>query len=306
MKGKEDDVVKGLLIVVLVIFVLMCAVSVALCGIQISRNEQCDFKGVEISVFLAFLALAFAISIATPYFITKNKVESTVRKFFKRDLGPDIINKSEEIADVDAHLSRMVAFSLLQNKYYYWAAGWAFRSLKRYTELNDSYSNLYEEFHRFVFERIILVALKSARADKDNDLFVAKNVGEEEEFNIKIRAVKDYVDFLYLVNKYGEEPSIRKMKLVFSHQIEEIKGEMNILMRGFYKMWFQSDGGYKGKKCVDEYVFSASRYKEDDVELRKFFYEKVWAAVEDSGFPEFEDCAEFQSYRAKINQKYKK
>ena len=305
MKEKEYGFIKGVVIAILAAFILICGASFTLCFLQIKKNPSCDFRGVEVSGFIAFLTLAFAISIATPYFITKNKVETVVRRYFKRDIGPDIINRSDEIAKLDAHLSRMVAFNLLQQKYYYWAVGWSFRSLKRYSELKESYSDLYKEFHDFVFNRIILVALKAARTDKENALFVAENVGEEEAFNIKIRAVKDYVDFLYLIKEHGEENSIRKLKSEFFNQIDEIKREMNFLIREFYKIWFKPNGCYRGTKCVDDYFFSASRYKDNSIKLRNFFYENIWASIDDSGFPELEDCEEFQSYRNKINKKYK-
>lgn len=306
-KKKEEIFFKIFLIVIAIIFVLICAASITLCVFQVCKKGECNFTGIEASVFISFLALAFAIVVATPHFITKTQIEMVVRDIFKSDIGPDIINKSEEIAKLDAHLSRMVAFNLLQQKYYYWAVGWSFRSLNRYSELNESYSELYREFHDFVFNRIILVALKAARTDKENSQFVAQNVGEKEAFNIKIRAVKDYVDFLYLITEYAEKHSIKQMKSQFQKEIAEIKVEMNLLVREFYKDWFNKEKSCRddNPKRVDDFVFSASRYKDNLVRLRRFFYKKIWAELDESGFPELSGNEEFEAYRSKINKKYR-
>lgn len=306
-KKKEGVFFKILLITTAIVFVLICAASIVLCIFQVCKKGECNFNGIEVSVFISFLALAFAIAIATPYFISNNKVESVVRDMFKSDINPDIINKSEEIAKLDAHLSRMVAFNLLQQKYYYWAVGWSFRSLKRYSELNESYSDLYHEFHDFVFNRIILVALKSAHTDKENSLFVEQHVGKKEAFKIKIRAVKDYVDFLYFITEYASEHSIKQMRSNFQKEIEEIESEMNLLIREFYKKWFKDEKNYceYGNKRVDDFVFSASRYKDESLKLRRFFYTKIWAKLDESGFPELTGNKDFETYRNKINKRYK-
>lgn len=306
-KKKEEVFFKIFLIVTAIIFVLICAASIILCIFQVCKKGECNFTGIEVSVFISFLTLAFGIVVATPHFITKTQIETVVRDMFNSDIRSDIINKSEDIAKLDAHLSRMVAFNLLQQKYYYWAVGWSFRSLKRYTELNESYSDLYREFHDFVFNRIILVALKNARTDKENALFVAENVGEEEAFNIKIRAVKDYLDFLYLITEYAGDHSIKQMKSKFQKEIAEIENEMNLLIREFYKGWFDREKNYRedGNKRVDDYFFSASRYKDNSIKLRKFFYKEVWAKLDASGLPELSDNEEFETYHNKINKKYK-
>ena len=306
-KKKEEVFFKIFLIVTAIIFVLICTASIILCIFQVCKKGECNFNGIEVSVFISFLALAFAIAVATPHFITKTQIETVVRDIFKSDIGPDIINKSEEIAKLDAHLSRMVAFNLLQQKYYYWAVGWSFRSLKRYSELNESYSGLYHEFHDFVFNRIILAALKSARTDKENALFVEKHVGEKEAFKIKIRAIKDYLDFLYLITEYANERSIKQMRSNFQKEIAEIESEMNLLIRESYKGWFDREKNYHedDNKRVDDYFFSASRYKDNSIKLRKFFYKEVWAKLDASGFPELSDNEEFEVYRNKINKKYK-
>lgn len=306
-KKKEEVFLKIFLTITAIIFVLICAASIVLCIFQVCKKGECNFNGIEVSAFISFLALAFAIAVATPHFITKTQIETVVRDIFKSDIGPDIINKSEEISKLDAHLSRMVAFNLLQQKYYYWAVGWSFRSLKRYTELNESYSDLYHEFHDFVFNRIILVALKNARTNKENSLFVVQNVGEKEAFNIKIRAVKDYLDFLYLITEYSSTHSIKLMKSKFQKEIAEIESEMNLLIREFYKDWFKNEKAYRenSNKRVDDYFFSASRYKDNSIKLREFFYSKVWTKLDASCFPELSDNEEFEAYRNKVNNKYK-
>ena len=304
MKDKEAGFIKGFVVVVVSVFVLMCAASLVLCAIQICRNEKWDFNGIEVSVFLTFITLAFTISIAAPYFITKNKVEVVVRNFFTRDLGPDIINKSEEITKLDAHLSRMIAFNLLQQQYYYWAVGWAFRSLKRYMEMNESYSSLYREFHEFVFKRIIIAALTSARNDKESMVAVAKNVGEDEAFRIKIRAIKDYVDFLYLIDEHSSNPAVKKMKDGFQEELKTIESEMNFLIRDCYSGWFKGEKQYHDAKRIDEFFFSASRYKDDKRKIKKFFYKNIWEKLGAESFPELEGKKEFKRYCDEIERKY--
>lgn len=93
MKEKESGFIKGFVVVVVSVFVLMCVASLVLCAIQICRNEQCNFSGIELSVFLTFIKLAFAISITAPYFITKNKVEDVVRIFLHARFGASFSTK---------------------------------------------------------------------------------------------------------------------------------------------------------------------------------------------------------------------
>ena len=68
-------------------------------------------------------------------------------------------------------------------------------------------------------------------------------------------------------------------------EIAEIKVEMNLLVREFYKDWFNKEKSCRddNPKRVDDFVFSASRYKDNLVRLRRFFYKKIWAELDESG-----------------------
>ena len=60
-------------------------------------------------------------------FILCDSVNAQASKWVQKEV--------EYITRTDAHLSRMIAFFLMDKKFYYWAIGWAFRALKRYKNI---------------------------------------------------------------------------------------------------------------------------------------------------------------------------
>lgn len=87
----------------------------------------------QMTIFIALITLSFAITIAVPHFITKSTIKSqiikTAKKVIQGDFKEDLVSNMERATQIDSHLSRMIAFSLLENDYYYWTIGCARTSL---------------------------------------------------------------------------------------------------------------------------------------------------------------------------------
>ncbi|MDE6349863.1 MAG: hypothetical protein K2K67_02525, partial [Treponemataceae bacterium] len=226
-----------------------------------------------------------------------NKIDSVVREFVKQDFGPDLLNRSEEVTKLDAHLSRMVAFTLLEQGYYAWAIGWSFRALKRYTELHSEYTELYKEFHDFVFKRIVSEAL-DAIVDGKKD--AAEKFGEEEAFKITLRAAKDYIDFRYEIQTYSSEEHVRAMKHDFNTVIDDISRKMQFVIVSLYESCPIEDF----ETNVDGFFFRASRYKQDGENLRDFFYEYIWNKIDFGNSAILAKSEKFQKYREVIFRRY--
>lgn len=303
MRNKRNEMpvwLKTVFIVVTIVFVLClmaAVVFVALCScgkITVGTGSQV----LDMSTLLTFLALAFCIATATPYFITDNKIDSAVRKFVKQEFEPDIINRSEEVTKLDAHLSRMVAFTLLGQHYYAWSVGWSFRALKRYTELHSEYTDLYKEFHVFVFNNIIIKALNEIESKKND---TAETIlGEAEAYKITLRAVKDYIDFRYKIHKYSTNEPVRTMKNDFRDVIDEISRKMQFVILFLYENCPLHDFD----SSIDGFFFKASRYKQDGDELRAFFYEAVWNKLPFEKDSFLSEDRAFQEYHDSILKKY--
>lgn len=302
MKNKRNEIpvwFKSVFIVVMIVFVLCLVASVvfvALCSCDKIKGAT-ELKVLDVSVLLAFLTLAFGIAIATPYFITDNKIDSAVREFVKQEFEPDLLNRSEEVTKLDAHLSRMVAFTLLEQGYYAWAIGWSFRALKRYTELHSEYTELYKEFHDFVFRRIIREAL-DAIVDGQEDK--AKKFGKEESYKITLRAAKDYVDFRYEIQTYSSTEHVRAMKHDFHTVIDEISRKMRTVIVSLYENCPLEDF----ETSVDGFFFRASRYKQDGETLRGFFYEHIWNEIAFKNSASLANSEKFQKYCEPILRRY--
>lgn len=238
---KDDGIercIKILLIVLIIAFlvsivaiILPYILSIFSCKIfcrLISMTTISEYYAILIS----FLALAFAISIATPYFISKKQMKSVVKNYLETDYKKEVEDQVEAFSRTDAHLSRMIALLLMDKQYYYWAIGWAFRALKRYKNLSGDYQKIYREFHKFLFRDVILQSLdliaKNPTEDKTKDIFYTDSKNKEIEANrIKIRAIKDYADFLYEINVlYKNQPYVRNMNKYFNNEITDIKAKM--------------------------------------------------------------------------------
>ncbi|MDE6067722.1 MAG: hypothetical protein K2F89_02045 [Treponemataceae bacterium] len=302
MKNKRNEIpvwFKSVFIVVMIVFVLCLVASVVfvvLCSCDKIKGAT-ELKVLDVSVLLAFLTLSFGIAIATPYFITDNKIDSTIREFVKQEFEPDLLNRSEEVTKLDAHLSRMVAFMLLEQGYYAWAIGWSFRALKRYTELHSEYTELYKEFHDFVFKRIICEALDAIVGGKKD---AAEKFGEEEAFKITLRAAKDYIDFRYEIQTYGSKQHVRAMKHDFSTVIDDISRKMRTVIVSLYERCPIEDF----ETNVDGFIFRASRYKQDGENLRGFFYEHIWNEISFKNSASLAKSEKFQKYRELILCRY--
>lgn len=283
------------IIVFLASILALSAISfLSVCG-ELDNGK--DGSAVNVSLLVAFLGITFTVVLATPYFITDNKIDSAVREFVKQDFGPDLLNRSEEVTKLDAHLSRMVAFTLLEQGYYAWAIGWSFRALKRYTELHSEYTELYKEFHDFVFKRIIMEALDSI-VDGQKDR--SEKFGKEESYKITLRAAKDYVDFRYEIQTYSSTEHVRAMKHDFHTVIDEISRKMRTVIVSLYENCALEDF----ETNVDGFIFRASRYKQDGETLRGFFYEHIWNEIAFDNSSCLAKSEKFQKYCEPILRRY--
>lgn len=302
MRNRRNEIpvwFKSVFILVMIVFVVCLVASVvfvALCSCDKIKGAT-ELKVLDVSVLLAFLALSFGIAIATPYFITDNKIDSAVREFVKQEFEPDLLNRSEEVTKLDAHLSRMVAFTLLEQGYYAWAIGWSFRALKRYTELHSEYTELYKEFHDFVLKRIVSESLDAIVGGKKD---AAEKFGEEEAFKITLRAAKDYIDFRYEIQTYGSKQHVQAMKNDFYTVIDEISRKMRTVIISLYENCPLEDF----EANVDGFFFRASRYKQDGEKLRGFFYEHIWNEISFKNSEGLAKSEKFQKYRELILRRY--
>lgn len=233
-----DKYVKILIVILSIVFsVALISVMVPYVLHNLGVNPCISSPSVSeyYGVFISFLALAFAISIATPYFISKNQIKSVVRKYLETEYKEDVEKSVENFNRTDAHLSRMIAFLLMKNHYYYWAIGWAFRALKRYKNLSGDYQKIYKEFHEFLLRDVILQCLETItenpEGDKSKDIFSTNSKNKEKEANrIKIRAIKDYADFMYEKNVlYKNQSYIKNLNKFFNDELAAISSKMTDL-----------------------------------------------------------------------------
>ncbi len=303
MKEKRNKIPSWLKIAFfsfIIVFLASILALSAICFLSVCgelNNEKISFT-IDVSLLVGFLGIAFTVVLATPYFITDNKIDSAVREFVKQEFEPDLINRSEEITKLDAHLSRMGAFTLLGQGYYYWAVGWSFRALKRYAELHSEYTDLYKEFYSFVFSNIIKIALNNL--ESGNKDVAEENLGNKESHKIKIRAVKDYVDFRYEIYKYDSNEHVRTMKNDFNVVIDEISRQMRTVILSLYESCVSQDFD----ASIDCFFFRASRYKQDGGEFRKFFYKKIWNELPFKKSSCLVKSEQFQRYQDAIVNEY--
>ncbi len=254
----------------------------------------------ECSVLLSFLTLSFAIAIATPYFISNNVINRKIDKYMRNEFKEDLHYSVENTDKLDAHLSRMIAFNLLENGYYYWAIGWAYRALKRYSSLSEECNKIYNEFNLFIFKNIIQKALSevSEKKDKSIEKFYdpKKLVYEQESFRIHLRAVKDYIDFKFEVHVSDNKNKDKETDNI----LQEIDAKMNIVIRELYEIIINDDDNSYNKdyeKLIDNEIFIISRFKDKPLSYKNYFYKNIWYEV-------FKDIKynkkEFSEYKEKI------
>lgn len=280
---KEEHGFRNILICITALLGLLIISHIILCFYSaFSANECCEkihinhYELIDIGLLISFLGLAFAIAIASPYFISKNKMKSVIKKFLDNDYKPSILHRAEEVVKIDAHLSRMIAFTLMERNYHCWAIGWSFRSLKRYNELysdHKNYKDIYSEFNGFVFKQIIFKALDNFNdsVDTAEEMFE----GTYEAFRIKLRAVKDFIDFLY------EE---KNNETVEYDLINEVKEKMQKVFISLFcdvlkKIENENEGKTKDisikqlHKKLDDEIFKISRFKNEIEEIKKVYYD---------------------------------
>ena len=286
---KEDRGIRNVLIFITVMLGVLITSHIVLCFYSAFFAKECcekmhinHYEIIDIGLLISFLGLAFAIAIASPYFISKNKMKSIIEKFLDKEYKPTILHRAEEVIKIDAHLSRMIAFTLMERNYHCWAIGWSFRSLKRYNELysdHKNYKDIYSEFNGFVFKQIIFKALDNFNDSVDTaekvDTAEEMFEGTDEAFRIKLRAVKDFIDFLY------EE---KNNETVEYDLINEVKEKMQKVFISLFcdvlkKIENENEGKTKDisikqlHKKLDDEIFKISRFKNEIEEIKKVYYD---------------------------------
>lgn len=184
---------------------------------NVSVNNDTVNK-IDFALVLSALTVLVTGSFIMPKLILENEVKVAVNQYSQEILEKKAeecidgkINEvKNEIKKTDAHLSRMIAFDLV-DEYPIWSIGWAFRSLKRYVKLDSKKVALveYTDFVRFINEGIITKAKEKIINKTENlnniyffDLLNGMKIEAEKSLEPSfsrpsIRAVKDIVDFEY-------------------------------------------------------------------------------------------------------------
>lgn len=283
---KEDRGIRNVLIFITVMLGVLITSHIVLCFYSVFSDKECfekmhinHYEIIDIGLLISFLGLAFAIAVASPYFISKNKMKSIIEKFLDKEYKSTILHRAEEVIKIDAHLSRMIAFTLMERNYHCWAIGWSFRSLKRYNELYSDYKNykdIYSEFNDLVFKQIIFKALDNfnnpkGAVDSAEEMFK----DTDEPFNIKLRAVKDFIDFLY------EEKNNETVKYETINEVKEKMQKVFISLFNDVLKKIENENEDKTKnisikelhKRLDDKIFRISRFKNEIEEIKKVYYD---------------------------------
>ena len=201
-------------------------------NVKAAELKYGDVAGrIDFTLLLTGYAIFITGTLFIPKVLLKKEVEEGLEKYAKETAKKTIDehfqerikSTQNELYRMDAHLSRMVAFQL-HKEYPVWSVGWAYRSLKRYKNLDSKKTGFieYRDFIRFLEEGVIMSSIKKFHdkvAEKfqsehlyesyHRDMFPlasAQHVLEEEEAKAKeenlrpaLRAVKDISDFEYAV-----------------------------------------------------------------------------------------------------------
>lgn len=196
---------------------------------------------IDFTLLLTGYAIFLTGTLLVPKVLLKKEVEEGIEKYAKKTvhgmvderLDDCIGDTKNELYRTDAHLSRMIAFQL-HKEYPVWSVGWAYRSLKRYKNLDSKKIGFieYSDFIRFLAEGVIVSSIKKFH-DEVAETFQSKHPHEpyrremfplnsartvlkeeedkakEENLRPALRAVKDISDFEYAVrfdksSKIGE------------------------------------------------------------------------------------------------------
>ena len=180
-------------------------------------NDRIDYKHIEFSLILSALGVVVGSSFVLPKFLLEKEIKNAVEEYASESIEKKAVECiDKKIADAkndnvktDAHLSRMIAFGLTE-KFPIWSIGWAFRSLKRYVEL-DANKIGFEDYRDFIeFIRTGIIEKSSAKfwdLCKESEYKATyKNIADEaaeahdsNPFRPSIRAVKDIADFEYML-----------------------------------------------------------------------------------------------------------
>lgn len=221
----------------------------------------------EIGLFVALLALATSISLALPKFISKQQISTVVNDYMEHRYKADLAESIENVSCTDANLSRMIAFLLMEQKYYYWAIGWGFRALKNYKALTDDHQDLYQEFHELVLRDVVLPSVRH-RAEDRGTQGGGSTLSQKELERIKIRAVKDYVDFAYEVEKKDRCEAFSKyLRNNLSNELKEIHGGMLAVCADLLNDYYATK---PPKKNAVEYTLPKRRFKKDIMRISKY------------------------------------
>lgn len=185
---------------------------------EISIVNNDTVNKIDFALVLSALTVLVTGSFIMPKLILENEVKVAVNQYSqdmlekkaKECIDGKINEVKNEIKKTDAHLSRMIAFDLV-DEYPIWSIGWAFRSLKRYAKLDSKKVALveYTDFVRFINEGIITKAKEKIINKTENlnniyffDLLNGMKIEAEKSLEPSfsrpsIRAVKDILDFEY-------------------------------------------------------------------------------------------------------------
>ena len=264
MKNNNDSnslFIKIILVIITVVFAASLGVVIFM-SVQCYNCSSSINTTVDLSLLLSFLSLAFAIAIATPYFISKNQVKGVVRNYLENEYKKDYEKALEDMNRADAHLSRMMAFLLSHQQFYYWAIGWSFRSLKRYKNVKGHYVKTYQEFQQMLLRDVIIPSLNDIDNDRSDKIF---NINDEKEKDllvrrVKIRLVKDYVDFEYEIEKlYKNELFAKDIKGLCSGELKTIRPKMQNVIKELEKDCLEHK-----QKLFDEILPISSYHSADD------------------------------------------
>lgn len=215
-----------LLILTLILIVIVSIVLSFFKGETFVNNDSVNnvtvnndaVNKIDFALILSALTVLVTGSFIMPKLILENEVKVAVNQYSqeilekkaKECIDGKINEVKNEIKKTDAHLSRMIAFDLV-DEYPIWSIGWAFRSLKRYAKLDSKKVALveYTDFVKFINEGIITKAKEKIINKTENlnniyffdllnDMKIEAEKSLEPSFSRpSIRAVKDIVDFEY-------------------------------------------------------------------------------------------------------------
>lgn len=254
----------GLCIIAFVFVAALVIYVLTIIGVLNCDSVGCGSK-LDVGIFISLLAFSTAISFAIPSFISKQQIKDIVKDYLVKDYKEDVETRADNLLRTDAHLSRMIGFLLLKNHYYYWSIGWGFRALKRYKNIPGDYQKIYREFHEMTLHNIILRSIQSRGDDCCADIIYDEsnsNRKNEEVQRIKIRAIKDFVDFEYEI--YSLESKQNYAKELRSN----FGKDLDLIHSGMVEIWKELTDKYEGS-ILDE-VLKISAHKKDSENFKRF------------------------------------